>query len=94
MANNNKIKIISYNVASGNHLAGLSQLISIYDPTFIFLQEVTVNTAQLRTLIGSRYEAECNLDLLDLKRPGTAIAWLKGIDVAIINYKLLFENLF
>ena len=79
------VKLISYNVASGAHLAGLHRILSVYKPTFVFLQEVTLNTFQLNTLLGPNYEGECNIDSLDPQKPGTAIIWLKGLVFKITN---------
>ena len=86
MNNNNKnITILSYNVASSHHLSGLNQLISLFHPTLIFLQEVTINTSQLNAVVDENYKGECNLDHEDSNRPGTAVLWLKEIEVNVVN---------
>ena len=80
-----KIRIISYNVASESQLSGLSQLLSVQKPSLVFLQEVTVSTAQLISLIGSSYTGLCNTDELNPNKPGTAIVWLKDLAAEVIN---------
>ena len=78
-------KIISYNVQSNFQLSGLHQLISIHRALLVFLQEVTINSSQLNTLLGPSYKGECNLDICDSKRPGTAIIWRTGLEVEVSN---------
>ena len=53
---------LSYNVASSSGLAGLSQLIALFHPVLIFLQEVTVTTEQLLAQVGDQFDGLCNVD--------------------------------
>ena len=79
------LTIISYNVASSSHLSGLNQLISIHQPIFAFLQEVTLDTNSLNSILPSLYKGESNLDPDCPNKPGTAIIWLRDQNVTVFN---------
>ena len=82
---NSRINILSYNVASSNDLAGLSQLLTIFEPHIVFIQEITLNSTQLLTISGNSYTGEVNLDPNDHNKPGTAILWLKHLKGEVFN---------
>ena len=46
---------ISYTIGSNSSLAGIQQLIDIFDPLFLFLQEVTITTEQLLAQVNSEF---------------------------------------
>ena len=77
--------IISYNVGCSSSLAGLNQLINLFDPLFIFLQEINIISEQLLSQVKSEYEGTCNVDETDLNKPGTAILWKKDVEVVVVN---------
>ena len=75
---------LSYNVGSNSSLAGLNQLISLLNPLFVFLQEVSITTEQLMAQVNSDFLGLCNTNT-ELSKPGTAVLWRKGIDVVVVN---------
>ena len=77
--------IISFNVGSSSSLAGLYQLIRLFDPLFVFLQEVTITSEQLIAQVGGSYLGICNTDENDGNKPGTAVLWKKGSDAVVVN---------
>ena len=81
-------KFLSYNVGSNSSLAGVNQLISLFDPLFIFLQEVTISTEQLLAQVSSDYSGMCNTDI-DSTKPGNAVLWKKDIAVVVVNIVVL-----
>ena len=77
------IKILSLNVASRNDLAGLLQIIDIEKPELCFLQEVTINTEELKAMIQVKgFTGEANIDETNNKKPGTAVIWKLGLRVS------------
>ena len=60
MNTNKSIRILSYNVGSNSHLSGLTQLLDIYSPNFVFLQEISICNDQLNGYLGYKYEGICN----------------------------------
>ena len=83
MASN--FKILSYNVASNKLLSGLLQLMDIFNPHLIFIQEITLSTCHLNSIVGPFYEGICNIDGEDSRKPGNACIWLKGMQVRVNN---------
>ena len=79
--------IISNNVGCSNNLSGLNQIISLFNPIFIFLQEVTISTEQLLSQLNSNYLGMCNIDTTDgeTRKPGTAILWMREIEAVVID---------
>ena len=75
---------ISYNVGSNSSLAGLNQLVNLFDPIFIFLQEVNITNDQLLAQVSSNFSGLCNTDI-DQAKPGTAVLWKQGLDVNVVN---------
>ena len=65
MKKNQILTIISYNIGSNSHLAGLSQILVKFRPSLIFLQEVRHTTNQLNVQLGRFYEGSCNIDVKD-----------------------------
>ena len=65
MDSTNKIyKIISYNVMSSTHLAGLLSIIELEKPDLILIQELLLDTENLKIFIsGARgYQAASNVE--------------------------------
>ena len=79
------LKILSYNIGSNKYMSGLSQLLDIYQPSLIFLQEVLLTTEHLNSLLGPKYEGACNTDSEDPRKPGTACIWDISMDVSVTN---------
>ena len=73
------VNCLSYNVASNSNLSGLSMLISLFNPTLIFLQEICLTSEKILAKIQGNYAAQSNLDEIDLKKPGTAIVWRRSV---------------
>ena len=76
---------LSYNVGSSSSLAGLNQLITLLNPSFVFIQEITVTTEQLLTQVIHNFSGICNIDENDPTKPGTAVIWKKDLDVIVEN---------
>ena len=83
--NNNKLIFLSYNVGCSKSLAGLNQLLDMYKPSFVFLQEILMNSANLTSLLGHSYKGISNIDTLDLNKPGTACIWRSHLNVEVSN---------
>ena len=77
--------ILSYNVASSSNLAGLTQLLNIFKPKVVFLQEVCLDTQSLLSIIGNVYTGQSNLDPNDINKPGTAILWSNEFKGYVFN---------
>ena len=58
----------SYNTGSRVDLGAVGQLIDMYNPDIVLLQEVKVNADQIKALIGRVWAAE-----VDPGRPGVAV---------------------
>ena len=67
---------LSYNVASSSTLSGLNLLLSLFNPTMVFLQEITLTTEQLLAIVGGGYNGVSNVDPLEPRKPGTAVVWI------------------
>ena len=76
---------LSYNVASSASLSGLNQLITLFNPIIIFLQEVTVDTDQLLAQVGDNFCGLSNIDPNDTRKPGTAVLWRNEAEVVVSN---------
>ena len=76
---------LSYNVANSSSLAGLNQLLTIFNPLIIFLQELTLTSEQLVTQVGGHYDGLSNIDEDDSFKPGNAVLWRKGLDIVVTN---------
>ena len=76
---------MSYNACSSSSLSSVQLLITLFDPLFVFLQEVTLTTEQLLVQAGSYYTGCSNIDINDPNKPGTAVIWKKGLDDTVIN---------
>ena len=76
---------LSYNVGSSSNLAGLNQLITLYDPLIVFIQEVTITTEQLLTQVNSNFSGLSNIDENEPGKPGTAVLWRKELEVVVTN---------
>ena len=86
MAVENANVFLSYNVGASSDLGGVSQLVSMYKPTFIFLQEVTLITDNLVAVPGlEAYQGVSNVDPLGGGKPGTATLWLTGIEGVVVT---------
>ena len=83
--NNRNTTILSYNIGSSSGLAGLSQLLHSFSPTFGFLQEIKLTTPQLKAQLGPLYDGCSNIDTEDSNKPGTAIIWKAGLSVEVVN---------
>ena len=77
--------ILSYNVAGGSNLSGLNQLLTMFKPKLVFLQEVTLTSGQLKAVLGGQYDGVCNIDSENSKKPGVAIVWQIGVNVEVTN---------
>ena len=76
----NENLFLSYNVAARSDLGGVAQLVAIVQPTFIFLQEVTLSSDNLVTVPGlESYQGVSNVDPQGGNKPGTATLWKSGI---------------
>ena len=76
---------ISYNVAGSSSLSGLNQLLHIYKPLVIFLQEVYLSTEQTLAVVGRGYSGSSNLDVTDFNKPGNAVIWRDFLNVIVDN---------
>ena len=88
MDNSNKFyKILSYNVMSTSHLAGLLSIIDIEKPDLILLQEVILNTETLSTFLASKkdYKAVSNVDEMEPSKPGTGMVWHVSLPVTQVT---------
>ena len=77
-------------VANSSSLAGLNQLISIFDPLIVFLQEVTITSEQLLSQINGNFMALSNINPEDSGEPGTATISRTNLD--IVQKRNTFEN--
>ena len=77
---------LSYNVAARSDLGGVSQLVAMLQPTFIFLQEVTLSSENLVAVPGlEAYQGVSNVDPLGGGKPGTATLWKSGIEGIVVD---------
>ena len=76
---------LSYNIAGSSNLAGLRQLILMFKPIIIFLQEVTLTSEQLIAVVGNDYSAISNIDNEESCKPGTATLWKSQIEAVVVN---------
>ncbi|MCP3678767.1 MAG: hypothetical protein GY782_00035, partial [Gammaproteobacteria bacterium] len=82
----NENLFLSYNVAARADLGGVAQLVAIVQPTFIFLQEVTLSSDILVTVPGlESYLGVSNVNPQGGNKPGTATLWKKGIEGVVVN---------
>ena len=85
MDSTNKIyKIISYNVMSSTHLAGLLSIIELEKPDLILIQELLLDTENLKIFIsGARgYQAASNVENSEnSKKPGTGLIWHESLPI-------------
>ena len=79
------LTFISYNVASSSTLSGINQLLALFNPLMVFLQEVMVDTEQLNAQINGKYEGISNIDPLYPSKPGNAVIWKREIEVNVVN---------
>ena len=85
MASHNTSVYISYNIGTSSNLAGLQQLVDMYKPKFVFLQECTLDSLTLQAVLkGGDYLGVSNIDDLDRNKPGTATLWLKGLEGVVV----------
>ena len=88
MANLN-LEIISFNTGGGASLGGLLSILSEHKPDICLLQEVTLNSESVNTLVTKfDYKAAVNNDQSVEKTLGTAILWkthLQNVTVNIIE---------
>ena len=82
-----KLKLISYNVGSNSHLAGLQQLVNMYKPDIVFVKEICLNSEQFLIQLGSEYKGVSNVDEADSRRPGTAIGYKDNLECKVTNIK-------
>ena len=78
-------KYISYNVANSSSLSGLNQLLYIFKPVLIFIQETTLSTEQLLSQINGDYQGLSNINPNDSRKPGNAVLWKTGLEVVVNN---------
>ena len=81
---NKTYKILSYNVMSNSHLAGLLNILDIEKPDLVLLQELVLNTENLNILLASKqvYRAVSNVDESDTRKPGTGVVWHESLPVS------------
>ena len=88
MYNKNKLfKILSYNVMSTSHLAGLLSIIDIEKPDLIMIQENVLDTEHLSTFLANKkdYLAVSNVDENEPSKPGTALVWHVSFPVSQVT---------
>ena len=77
---------LSYNVAASSDLGGVSQLVAMFKPTFIFLQEVTLDSDSLVKVPGLYgYRGVSNVDHLSVTKPGTATLWRTDVEGVVVS---------
>ena len=77
---------LSYNVAASTDLGQVSQLVAMFKPTFIFLQEVTLDSDSLVAVPGLYgYRGVSNVDHLGATKPGTATLWRTDVEGVVVS---------
>ena len=77
---------LSYNVAAHSDLGGVSQLMAMLQPMFIFLKEVTLSSDNLVAMPWREaYQGVSNVDPLTGGKPGTDTLWRSGIEGVVVN---------
>ena len=76
---------LSYNVAGSSSLSGINQLLYIFKPILIFIQEINISTEQMLAQIKGEYKGLCNIDSNDSNKPGNAVLWRAGLEVLVTN---------
>ena len=75
---------LSYNVAGTTNLAGLKQLLLVYKPDYVFLQEIIGTKEHLEAHLGGDYNCQVNVDMDNMNQPGTAVAWKSSLEVVVV----------
>ena len=76
----------SYNVAASLDLVRVSQLVTLFKPTLIFLQKVTLDSDSLVKVPGLHtYQRVSNVDLLGGNKPGVATLWRKDVKGFVVS---------
>ena len=78
-------RFLSYNIGSSSSLSGLLQLLNEFTPIVAFIQEISITTDQLNTLLVSHYIGQCNNESCQPCKPGTAFVWLRSLEVSVTN---------
>ena len=66
-------------------LSGLQILINLFNPSFIFLQEVCMTTEQLLVAVGCNFKGISKIDPNDSRRPGNAVVWRTSIENVVVS---------
>ena len=80
-------KILSYNVMSNPQLSGLLNILDLEKPDIVLVQELTLNTEDLKTFLSSKrgYSGASNTDETDIRKPGTGIIWHDSVPISRVT---------
>jgi exonuclease III len=81
-----RFTFLSLNASSSSQVSGLLHLLELHKPHVVLLQELTVTTEQLQSLVGRKgYKAVANIDELNQSKPGTGLVWKSELDVTEVT---------
>ena len=77
---------ISQNIASSKKLERITETLKRKQPDILFLQEVTLTTAQLQAaVLPLQYKCDSNIDIDNPNSPGTAVVWKSNLPVTQVT---------
>ena len=80
------LKLITLNVANSLVLGGLLSIIKVENPDIVCLQELTITSGQLKLYVAKfGYNAEANIDILDITKLGTGIIWKSELPISEVT---------